>query len=173
MFYSLCCLLPGTHTFQYIWWEFSMSIRSLNTDPMSYVWIGHFSAGSDSWGVTVSLPARADSCSFPSPCSPTVEPCAASTSPECPHWCNSTAHITSPVFACVCVFSSTPQFVRLLSFPQRIGLFICGTFAPLLCLCFPASLLSARWSASPKLHCCRVMTLLYSKHLATFPHPQT
>lgn len=170
MFYCVCCMLSGTHTFHYMWCEFSMSIRSLNTDPMSCMWIGHFSAGSDSWGVTVSLPARADSCSFPPPCSPTVEPCAASTSPECQHSCN---YLTLTSQALCVFFSSTPQSVRLLSFPQRIGLFICGTFAPLLCLCFPASLLSARMPAGYKLHCCRVTTLLYIKHLATFPHPQT
>lgn len=69
----------------------SMSHQSLNTDPMSCMWIDHFSR---LWqlgrgGAGVSLPARADSCCFPpSSCLLTVEPCDASASPEYQHTCN-------------------------------------------------------------------------------------
>lgn len=117
---SCVCVLPvvrNTHLPVYAV-RVSISHRSLNTDPMSCMWIDHFSAGSDSWGVSVSSPGRADSCSFPSPSSPTVEPCAESTSPECQHSCNYLAHITSsvPFFP---LFLTAPQSVHSLSFPQR------------------------------------------------------
>lgn len=46
----------------------SMSHRSLNTEPMSCMWIGRFSAGSDSWGgwMHCSLP-RQTAAPFPCP----------------------------------------------------------------------------------------------------------
>lgn len=66
----------------------SMSHQSLNTDPMSCMWIGHFSRLWQLGGPGVSLPAWADSCSIPSPCPLTEDPCAASDSPECQHSCN-------------------------------------------------------------------------------------
>lgn len=93
----------------------SMSHRSLNTDPMSCMWIGRFSAGSDSWGVNVSQAARADSCSFPSPSFPTVRPCAASSSPECQHSCNY-LRLTSQDL-CGFFYALQPQMCLL--FPPR------------------------------------------------------
>lgn len=160
-------MLSRTHAFLYMWCELQCLISpwTLTQCPVCELTI---SPVSDSWGAGVSPPTRADSCSFPSSSPLTVEPCAASTSPECQHSCSYLrAHITSSVR-----FSSPPSSVRSLSFSQKTGLFICGTFAPFLCLCFPSSLLSARRPAGYKLHHCRVRTLLYSKHLATFPHPQ-
>lgn len=167
MFSCVCCMLLRTHAFLYMWREFRCPISpwTLTQCPICELAI---SPGSDSWGAGVSLPARADSCSFPSSCPLTVEPCAASTSPECQHSCNY-LELTSQA---LCVFPLQPPPLPLF-FSQRTGLFICRTFAPLLCLCFPASLLSARILAGYKLHCSRVRTLLYSKHLVTFPHPQT
>lgn len=81
-------------------------------------------------------------------------------------------HVSTSLSHRPCVFFSL-HLPRLVCSPRRVGVFIRGTFAPLLCLCFPSSLLSARTLAGYKIHCCRVTTLLYSKHLATFPHPQT
>lgn len=140
--------------------------QTLNTDPMSCIWIGHFS-GLWQLGADVPLPASADSCSFPSSCPLTVEPCVASTSPEYPHSCS---YLTlSSQTLCVSLHPS----IRLLSSSQETSLFICGTFAPLLCLCFPSPLLSAGVLVGYKLQHYRVKTLLYSKHLATFPYPET
>lgn len=68
--------------------QVSMSHQSLNTDPMSCMWIGHFSWLWQLGGAGVSLPAWADSCSIPSPCPLTEEPCVAPDSPECQHSCN-------------------------------------------------------------------------------------
>lgn len=105
MFSCVCCMLLRTHTFLYVWCGFRCPISpwTLTQCPICELAI---SPGSDSWGAGVSLPDRADSCSFPSSCPLTVEPCAASTSPECQHSCNY-LELTSQA---LCVFPfSTPR----------------------------------------------------------------
>lgn len=156
MSFCACALhaATNTHTFLHMWCEFRCPVgrRTLTQCPVRESTVS-LQAPTAGW-LSVPRPARADSCSFPSPCSPTVEPCAASTFPECRRWRNDPA-LTSQtllvcVCACVCVFSlsyhpSSPTYLSTRSFlSQRSGLFICSTFAPLLCLCFPSSLLSAR-----------------------------
>lgn len=146
----------------------SMSHQSLNTDPMSCMWIDYFSR---LWqlGAGVSLPASADSCSIPSSCPLTLEPCVPSTSPEYQHSCSYLA-LSSQAAS----ISLHPCLSARFSFsPKRNTLFICCTFAPLLCLCFPSSQLSARALGGYKLHHCRVRTLLYRKHLTTFLYLET
>ncbi len=97
MFFCVCCMSSRTHTFLYMWCELWRPISPWTLTQCLVCELA-ISPGSDSWGAGVSPPARADSCSFPSSCPLTVEPCAASTSPECQHSCNYLrAHITSPV----------------------------------------------------------------------------
>lgn len=106
------------------------------------------SPGADSWVGAEGVGGRPiAACSgrqlllSPRPAPLTVELCAASASPESQHTCS---YLVSYHRLCASPFALS---VRSLSFSQRTGLFICCTFAPLLCLCFPSSLLSARMMA--------------------------
>lgn len=73
-------------------------------------------------GVSISLPSRADSCSFSLPSSPTEQPCASSASLECQHSCIYLAFT-------FWLFIASPHSWLL---PQRSALFICSTFTHLL-----------------------------------------
>lgn len=124
-----------------------VSCRSLNTDPMSCVCELAISPGPDSWGAGVSLPARADSCSFPSSCPLTVEPCAASTSPECQHSCSYFV-LTSQALCIFFFFFFSPSCLSARSLARSLspGGPACLSVAHFhlsLCLCFPSSPLSA------------------------------
>lgn len=145
------------------------SLRSLNTDPMSCIWIGHFSAFSGSWdffwggGLNISPPSWEDSCSFSLPSSPIEQPCAPSASPECQH-------------SCICLsftfwlFIASPHSWLL---PQRTAVFICGTFTHhLICLCFPASPLLL-FFFSQEWQLCRVVNTFPHSHEPLHPTPST
>lgn len=168
---NVLCVLPqcmlGTRTFLYMCCLFLCSIRpwTLTQCPVCELTI---SPGSDSWEQTYRCLPRRAAAPFPRAVFPTVEPCVASTSPEYRHSCS---YLT--LSSQTCVRFSLPLCVRLHSFSLKTGLFICGTFAPLLCLCFPSSLLSARVLVGYKPQHSGVKTSLYSKHLATFPYPET
>lgn len=166
MFLCVCCMLSRTHAFLYMWCEFRCPIGpwTLTQCPACELAISlqALTAGGRAYRC---LPGQT-AAPFPHP--------------ALRQWSlvpllNVSTHVTTSLsHHKLCVFLSLPpKRLTTSSFPQRIGLFICGTFAPLLCLCFPSSLLSARVLAGYKRHCCRVTTLLYSKHLATFPHLQT
>lgn len=121
-------------------------------------------------------PARADSCSFPSPCSPTVEPCAASTFPECRRWRNDPA-LTSQTPWCVRVFSLSspllPPHICPLALSSPRGA-VCLSVARLhLSFVYVSHRLYflQECPAGCKLRRCRVTALLYGKHPSTFPHP--
>lgn len=108
-FFCVCvrCMRPQTHThtFLHMWCEFRCPVgrRTLTQCPVRESTVS-LQAPTAGW-LSVPRPARADSCSFPSPCSPTVEPCAASTFPECRRWRNDPALTSQTPRVCVCVFS--------------------------------------------------------------------
>lgn len=140
MFSSVCRASSRTHTFLYMCCELPCLVGpwTLTQCPVCELAI---SPGPDSWGAGVSLPARADSCSFPSSCPLTVEPCAASTSPECQHSCSYFV-LTSQalcIFFFFFFFTLLPvrPLARSLPFSRRTGMFICRTFSPLPLFMFP------------------------------------
>ena len=139
----VCCMSSRTHTFLYVCCELPCPVGpwTLTQCPVCELAI---SPGPDSWGAGVSLPARADSCSFPSSCPLTVEPCAASTSPECQHSCNYFV-LTSQALCIFFFFFFHPPacpLARSLS-PGGPACLSVAHFHLSLCLCFPSSPLSA------------------------------
>lgn len=87
-----------------------MSHWSLNTDPMSCVWIGYFSRLWQLGGQAYRSPPGQTAAPLSSSSPLTEELCAAATSPECQHSCN---YITSSVR-----FSTPPlAFTYVLSSP--------------------------------------------------------
>ena len=163
----VCCMSSRTHTFLYVCCELPCPVGpwTLTQCPVCELAI---SPGPDSWGAGVSLPARADSCSFPSSCPLTVEPCAASTSPECQHSCNYFV-LTSQALCIFFFFFFTLLPVRSLALflPEDRHVYLSHIFtSPFVYVSHRLHFLQERWLVYER-HRCRVTASVYSKHHAT------
>lgn len=170
MFSSVCRASSRTHTFLYMCCELPCLVGpwTLTQCPVCELAI---SPGPDSWGAGVSLPARADSCSFPSSCPLTVEPCAASTSPECQHSCS--YFVLTSQALCIFFFfffhpPACPPARSLAPFlPEDRHVYLSHIFtSPFVYVSHRLHFLQERWLVYER-HRCRVTTSLYSKHHST------
>lgn len=158
-----------------------MSHQPLNTDPMSCMWIGHFSRLWQLGGRRIAArPGRQLLLPLALP-SNTGALCCIHLSLECQHLCIAVA-LTS---LALCVFLSSYSPWPSTPPPPPPCLYAC-TLRPWGTVCLSVAHLHLSFVyvshrlyfrqeslQGYKLHCCGVTTSLYSKHHATFPHPQT